>query len=263
MPFYPELTGARYLRFLSSLGDSRPAPARLEFLLRRFDVSDLDLKRRMRDYSHGMKRKLGIVQALMTDAPVLILDEPTSGLDPLMIEAFAETVDELARSGTHDRVPLVAHPVGGRSHLPADRARARRPAGRRSHAQRAARRRAATDDRDCSRRRSTATCRPCRARRSSRASRRDGCVDVQGPLGEIIPRLGHLPVADVQLAAFTLDEAILRLLSVDPPSDGVDVTGTLTPRSAIVRAREDPVRVAGPGADRAAAGDHRGGRDRS
>jgi hypothetical protein len=38
-------------------------------------------------------------------------------------------------------------------------------------------------------------------------------LDVQGPLGEIIPRLGHLPVADVQLAAFTLDEAILHLLS--------------------------------------------------
>ena len=38
-------------------------------------------------------------------------------------------------------------------------------------------------------------------------------VDVQGPLGEIIPRLAHLPVADVRLAAFTLDEAILRLLS--------------------------------------------------
>ena len=53
----------------------------------------------MRDYSHGMKRKLGIIQALMTDAPVLILDEPTSGLDPLMIEAFGETIDELARSG--------------------------------------------------------------------------------------------------------------------------------------------------------------------
>ena len=37
-------------------------------------------------------------------------------------------------------------------------------------------------------------------------------LDVQGPLGEVIPHLGHLPVADVQLAAFTLDEAILRLM---------------------------------------------------
>jgi len=37
-------------------------------------------------------------------------------------------------------------------------------------------------------------------------------LDVQGPLGEIVPRLGHLPVADVQLTAFTIDETILRLL---------------------------------------------------
>src|SRR5262245_7113921 len=99
MPVYPELTGARYLQFLSAIGSQPASPARIAFLLRRFDVSDLDLKRRMRDYSHGMKRKLGIIQALMTEAPLLILDEPTSGLDPLMIEAFGETVDELAREG--------------------------------------------------------------------------------------------------------------------------------------------------------------------
>jgi ABC-2 type transport system ATP-binding protein len=46
-----------------------------------------------------MKRKLGLLQALMTDPPVLVLDEPTSGLDPLMIEAVNETIDERARSG--------------------------------------------------------------------------------------------------------------------------------------------------------------------
>ena len=98
MPIYPELTGAGYLRFLSALGP-KPSGSRIEQLLRRFNVSDLDLRRRMHGYSQGMKRKLGVVQALMTDAPVLILDEPTSGLDPLMIEAFAETIAELEREG--------------------------------------------------------------------------------------------------------------------------------------------------------------------
>ena len=47
-----------------------------------------------------MKRKFGIVQALMGRAPVIVLDEPTSGLDPLMIEAFAETVHELKAEGS-------------------------------------------------------------------------------------------------------------------------------------------------------------------
>ena len=46
-----------------------------------------------------MKRKFGIIQALMGRPPLLILDEPTSGLDPLMIEAFAETVHELKTEG--------------------------------------------------------------------------------------------------------------------------------------------------------------------
>ena len=99
MPFYADQTGAGYLKFLSALGAQPASSARLESLFRRFDLSERDLRRRMRDYSHGMKRKIGLMQALMTDAPVLILDEPTSGLDPLMIEAFCETIDELARAG--------------------------------------------------------------------------------------------------------------------------------------------------------------------
>ena len=211
MPLYPELSGARYLRFLSSLGDLRPAAGRLEFLLRRFDVSDLDLKRRMRDYSHGMKRKLGIVQALMTDAPVLILDEPTSGLDPLMIEAFAETVDELARSGrttvflsSHilsevdricQRIGLVR---GGQLVALRTLSELRAAAPRRMTVLFSA---PVNGDMPALPGATVVTREPAR-----------WVLDVQGPLGATIPQLAHLPVADVQLAAFTLDETILRLL---------------------------------------------------
>ena len=46
-----------------------------------------------------MKRKIGIIQALMGRAPVIILDEPTAGLDPLMIQAFGETLTDLKRQG--------------------------------------------------------------------------------------------------------------------------------------------------------------------
>jgi ABC-2 type transport system ATP-binding protein len=97
LPIYPDLTGHGFLRFLAAVGRRPVAAARLEWLLGRFDVSETDLRRRMRDYSQGMKRKLGIIQALMTDAPVLILDEPTAGLDPLMIEAFAETLHDVVK----------------------------------------------------------------------------------------------------------------------------------------------------------------------
>jgi ABC-2 type transport system ATP-binding protein len=183
MPFYPELTGAKYLRFLASLGPSPPSPARMAFLLRRFDVSDLDLNRRMRDYSHGMKRKLGLIQALMGEPPVLILDEPTSGLDPLMIEAFSETLDELARSG---RTTVFLS-----SHILSEVDRMCQRIGLIRGGQLVAVR----------------TLSELRA-----AAPRRMTVRFSTPVNGDMPQLGHLPVADLQLAAFTLDEAILRLL---------------------------------------------------
>ncbi|MGH9329907.1 MAG: ABC transporter ATP-binding protein, partial [Vicinamibacterales bacterium] len=97
LPIYPDLTGHGFLQFLATVGQRPVSASRLERLLGRFDVSDTDLRRRMRDYSQGMKRKLGLIQALMTDPPVAVLDEPTAGLDPLMIEAFAETLHDVAR----------------------------------------------------------------------------------------------------------------------------------------------------------------------
>ena len=214
MPFYPELTGARYLRFLSALADSPPTPTRIQFLLRRFDVSDLDLNRRMRDYSHGMKRKLGLIQALMTDAPVLILDEPTSGLDPLMIEAFSETVDELARSG-RTTVFLSSHILSE-----VDRICQRIGLVRGGHLVAV---RTLSELRAAAPRRMTISfATPVNGDMpalpgTTLVSREPGrwVLDVQGPLGQVIPQLGNLPVADVQLAAFTLEETILRLLRKD------------------------------------------------
>jgi len=99
MPLYREMTGAGYLDFLAAL-ECRPVDVTYRRkLLARFAVGDVDLRRRLDHLSHGMKRKFGIIQALMGRAPLLILDEPTSGLDPLMIEAFAETVQELKQEG--------------------------------------------------------------------------------------------------------------------------------------------------------------------
>jgi ABC-2 type transport system ATP-binding protein len=99
MPLYPDMTGRAWLRFLARL-QARPVDGGwLDTLFARFAVSDADLSRRLGTLSHGMNRKLGIIQALMARPAVLILDEPTSGLDPLMIEAFAGTVAELKRGG--------------------------------------------------------------------------------------------------------------------------------------------------------------------
>ena len=53
----------------------------------------------MGEYSAGMKRKIGIVQAFQSDPELLILDEPTEGLDPLMQEAFYALLAETRRRG--------------------------------------------------------------------------------------------------------------------------------------------------------------------
>jgi len=99
LPIYPDLTARDYLSYLSRL-DGRPVPAGyLRHLLARFDVSEVDQRRRLREQSHGMKQKIGIIQALMTRPPLVILDEPTAGLDPLMVQAFRETVEELRQGG--------------------------------------------------------------------------------------------------------------------------------------------------------------------
>jgi len=99
LPIYPDLTTRDYLRYLSGL-DGRPIDAAyLASLLRRFDVSEIDQRRRLREQSHGMKQKVGIIQALMAQPAVAILDEPTAGLDPMMVQAFRETVADLKREG--------------------------------------------------------------------------------------------------------------------------------------------------------------------
>ena len=212
MPIYPELTGAHYLRFLASLGAEPPSPSRLSARLRRFDVSDLDLSRRMRDYSQGMKRKLGIIQALMTGAPVIILDEPTSGLDPLMIEAFGQTIDELRRDeGT--TVFLSSHVLSEVERVCQRVALVR--AGRLVSV------RALDELRNASPRRVTVFfSRPVTAQPpvgpdtvviTSEPQR--WVLEIGGPLGACLASLAPLPVADISIARLTVEEEIFRLFT--------------------------------------------------
>lgn len=59
----------------------------------------LDLSRRVRDYSLGNRKKLGIIQCLLHQPELVILDEPTSGLDPLVQHEFFDLLGELNEQG--------------------------------------------------------------------------------------------------------------------------------------------------------------------
>lgn len=99
--FYQDLTGRRVLDLLARLSGMPVSAAYQRELLDRFEFAAADLGRRLREYSTGMKRKLGIVQAFQAEPVLLILDEPTEGLDPLMQEAFyALLADVRTRGGT-------------------------------------------------------------------------------------------------------------------------------------------------------------------
>src|SRR3989442_11961771 len=96
---YSDLTGRELLDFLAGL-DRKPLDQTYRRELQeRLELGDKDLRRKLREYSTGMKRKLGLLQALQADSPLLILDEPTEGLDPLMQESFYELLAELKRRG--------------------------------------------------------------------------------------------------------------------------------------------------------------------
>lgn len=60
---------------------------------------DFDMTRKIRAYSTGNKRKLGLILALMNRPELLILDEPTTGLDPLMQQTFITLMREARAAG--------------------------------------------------------------------------------------------------------------------------------------------------------------------
>ncbi len=71
----------------------------LDKMLNIFDLQDNVLRGDTKHMSLGVKRKLAIVTAFMSDPQILILDEPTSGLDPVMQQRFIEFVREEKERG--------------------------------------------------------------------------------------------------------------------------------------------------------------------
>jgi ABC-2 type transport system ATP-binding protein len=95
--FYPYLSGRENLRSLAATGAPTPK-GRIEELLEL-----VGLRERARDkvqtYSLGMKQRLGIAAALLSDPKLLLLDEPSNGLDPAGIVAMRTTLRQLASTG--------------------------------------------------------------------------------------------------------------------------------------------------------------------
>ena len=92
------LTGWEFIRMMQSM-QKIENKARLNELLEIFELADAELRGETKRMSLGVKRKLAVVTAFMSDPEVLILDEPTSGLDPVMQENFIRFIHEEKERG--------------------------------------------------------------------------------------------------------------------------------------------------------------------
>ncbi|WP_394777351.1 ABC transporter ATP-binding protein [Undibacterium sp.] len=90
---YPNLTALEFLQYFAALKKVRD-PARIRRLLEMVNLHD-HANRPAVGFSGGMRRRLGIAQALLNDPDILIVDEPTAGLDPEERLRFRHLLSEL------------------------------------------------------------------------------------------------------------------------------------------------------------------------
>jgi ABC-2 type transport system ATP-binding protein len=90
---YPNLTALEFLQYFAALKGVRD-PARLRRLLEMVNLHE-HAGRQAAGFSGGMRRRLGIAQALLNDPDVLIVDEPTAGLDPEERLRFRHLLSEI------------------------------------------------------------------------------------------------------------------------------------------------------------------------
>ena len=95
--FYPFLSGRENLRSLAATG-APVTSGRIDELLTLVNLRDR-AGDKVSGYSLGMKQRLGIAGALLSDPRLLLLDEPANGLDPAGIVGMRDTLRALAAAG--------------------------------------------------------------------------------------------------------------------------------------------------------------------
>ena len=95
--FVPYLSGRDNLKLLAKYTPG-PTNSTIEQTLERVNLSEA-AHRRFKNYSLGMKQRLGIAAAILNDPELIVLDEPTNGLDPQGTREVRALIPELAAEG--------------------------------------------------------------------------------------------------------------------------------------------------------------------
>lgn len=99
--FYPYLSGLDNLRVIAAASGMVSGPANDKRLAEVLEIVELRTYEKLayRKYSLGMKQRLGIAAALLTDPELVLLDEPTNGLDPAGVFEIRQLIQRLSSLG--------------------------------------------------------------------------------------------------------------------------------------------------------------------
>jgi len=106
--FYWRLTGRQNLEFFAALYNIKKKSSRIQQVLEEVGLVD-DADRPFRQYSAGMKQKLNIARALLSNPSLYLLDEPANHLDPLAKENFWTFIDQILLKKEGATVILCTH----------------------------------------------------------------------------------------------------------------------------------------------------------
>ena len=94
--FYSYLSAYKNLEILGRLSETNVSRKRIMELLELVGL-EKRYKSKVKTFSHGMKQRLGIAQALLHDPDLIILDEPTTGLDPQGMKEIRDLIINLSK----------------------------------------------------------------------------------------------------------------------------------------------------------------------